>query len=485
MKAISILGTTSNAGKSWVATALCAWLKNQGVRVAPFKGQNMSNNAYATLEGGEIGIAQAIQAEACGLRPVAEMNPILLKPSSDGASQIIRLGEAGPHLKARDYYQSIQENWGIVASTLDNWKDKCDVLVMEGAGSPVELNLLEKDIANLRPIEYVNGKWILVGDIERGGVFAQLIGTWNLMQVEDQKRGIGCIANRFRGDPELFKDARGHFAKHMELPYLGLLPLREDLYIENEDSFSVNPENKSDSQLPFIAWIKYPRVSNTQDQLPWTLDKGVASRWVESPQELEKASAIILPGSKETLDDLQWIRMRGLDNVIIKKAQKGIPVVGICGGYQMLGQSIHDSANSGAAIPGLGLLPIATEFATEKTVVRRRALYQNYFWETYEIHMGISRHLENETRVPLLKILLDENTTANEGHLKGNVWGTYLHGIFESPVMRNRLVNASKIAGVKISAHSWKKKKSEIYDTMGSFVEENLNLQRVKAYLGI
>jgi len=289
MRALSILGTSSNAGKSWVATAFCAWLKQQGVRVAPFKAQNMSNNAYATLEGGEIGIAQAVQAEACGLRPIAEMNPILLKPSGESTAQLVTLGKPGPHIGAKNYYHAVEDSWSIVQRTLDQWQSQCDVLVMEGAGSPVELNLMGRDIANLRPIRYLNGKWILVSNIEMGGVFAQIFGTLGLLPHADQPNGLGFIVNRFRGDPELFSDAKTHFEQTIELPYLGLLPLCEKLAIDDEDSMNTSVVSRS-SNDPYIAWIRYPHVSITQDQHPWKNDQGIESRWIDNPREIANAA---------------------------------------------------------------------------------------------------------------------------------------------------------------------------------------------------
>jgi len=228
MKAISILGTSSNAGKSWVATALCALLRRRGLRVAPFKAQNMSNNSFVTLDGGEIGRAQAAQAEACGLAPCVRMNPVLLKPSGQLGSQLVVLGEAREHIKAADYYRRVEELWPVVREALEYWKTGCDVLVLEGAGSPVELNLMARDIVNLRPIHHLDGRWLLVADIERGGVFSQIVGTWQLLGEADRARGLGVIVNKFRGDLSLFADAGDYLAPRVGAPYLGALPHRAD-----------------------------------------------------------------------------------------------------------------------------------------------------------------------------------------------------------------------------------------------------------------
>lgn len=255
MKALSILGTGSGAGKTWIATAVCAWLRAQGIRVAPFKAQNMSNNAWVTLEGGEIARAQAVQAEACGLRPVAEMNPVLLKPSGGQGAQVIELGQARGHCAARDYYRETERRWALVADSLAFWQSRCDVLVLEGAGSPVELNLMDRDLANLRPVRHLDGRWLLVGDIDRGGIFAQLIGTWQVLGAEDRARFLGAIVNRFRGDLSLFPDPQRWLAPHAPgFDVLGTLPFRRDLQPEEEDGLSAEDLDRGTGET--VAWVR-------------------------------------------------------------------------------------------------------------------------------------------------------------------------------------------------------------------------------------
>lgn len=478
MKTISILGTSSNAGKSWVATALCAWLKRQGVKVAPFKAQNMSNNAYATLENGEIGVAQAIQAEACGLRPIAEMNPILLKPSGKNGSQIVRLGKPGEHLTAKVYYQITDNSWSLVKETLDWWETQCDVLVMEGAGSPVELNLMDRDIVNLKPGQYTDGKWILVSDIECGGVFPQVIGTWNLLPKEDQDRGLGFIVNKFRGDVSLFSEAQEQFAKHTPLPYLGVLPFSETLHLEDEDSLNAVTHIRN-PDTPFIAWIHYPHCSNTQDQMPWSQDSGIDNRWVHSPEELMGASAIILPGSKNTLADLRWLKSTGFDQLIIRASNNRIPVIGICGGFQMLGTELVDPLTNESE-KGLGLLPTRTIFISDKKITRRTASHENDSWETFEIHTGKTELIAEE----VLKHLLLVNNQ-KDGIVKNNIWGTYQHGLFEAPSIRQRLLDLCRIKTATISQIPWKENRNKVYESMADFIEEHLDLEPLKRYLGI
>src|SRR5215469_1244725 len=371
MKAISILGTSSNSGKSWFATALCALLRRKGVSVAPFKAQNMSNNSFVTLDGGEIGRAQAAQAEACGLRPTVEMNPILLKPSGRLGSQLVLLGRATEHVEPAEYYTLIEKLWPIVCQTLEYWKQRCDVLVLEGAGSPVELNLMSRDIVNLRPIHYLDGRWVLVADIERGGVFAQIVGTWNLLNPDHQACGLGVAVNKFRGDLSLFAEAPHCLAERIPLPYLGVLPFSPELQPESEDSLCREAEERGHGDT--IGWIRFPHLSNSQDCQPWLMDSGVRLRWIQHAHDLDTAKIVILPGTKNTLADLRWLYETGIDQGIIRAARRGVPIVGICGGYQMLGESVHDCegiAGDQGVARGLNLLPIRTTFSKTKEVVQ-------------------------------------------------------------------------------------------------------------------
>jgi adenosylcobyric acid synthase len=485
MKALGILGTSSNAGKSWFATALCAWLRKQGVRVAPFKSQNMSNNAYATLDGGEIGIAQAVQSAACGLRPCVEMNPILLKPAGNSSSQIVRLGKAIEHIEARDYYQSIEASWQVVEATLDDWKQKCDVLVMEGAGSPVELNIVDRDIANLRPIRYVNGKWILVADIERGGVFAQVAGTYALCQSEDRANSLGYVINRFRGDTALFPNPQPYLAGHCDQAYLGLLPLQNELQIDEEDSLCRHNASQLGSE-PSIAWIRLPHISNSQDIQAWRNDTGVHVYWADSPQAIANASAIVIPGTKNTLHDLEWLQHSGLAAAIQAKAAQGLPIVGICGGYQMLGNRLTDStgvAGQAGTAKGLELLPMHTEFFSEKTVTPRTSSCDGEQWETYEIHSG--RSTATQAIPHLLEIIRANGTRQPEGLRHENIWGSYQHGLFDAPAMRRRLVQAAGIETAHIAKLSRQAQAAQTFDAMADLLELCLDLESIKREVGL
>jgi adenosylcobyric acid synthase len=481
MKAISILGTASNSGKSWFATALCASLHRRGYSVAPFKAQNMSNNSFATLTGGEIGRAQAAQAEACGLVPVVEMNPILLKPSGELGSQLVVLGKAVRHVQAAEYYKLIGTLWPIICQVLEYWKTRCDVLILEGAGSPVELNLMSRDIVNLRPIHELNGKWLLVADIERGGVFAQIVGTWNLLATADQARTLGVVVNKFRGDRSLFAGARQLLAEKVSMPYLGVLPFASEFQPESEDSLCHQAEECGTGDL--IAWVRFPHVSNSQDCQPWLTDRGVRVQWVENAEDLNQAKMVILPGTKNTIADLQWMRRTGIDRAIRSAAERGAPIVGICGGYQMLGESVSDPQGVGGDpgnSPGLNLLPIQTTFTEKKEVVQTSVLWGRDRWQAYEIHMGESVATRNWQ--PLCFVECGNGRRA-EGCRVKNVWGSYLHGLFESSAVRSELARIAGIRNYQPADVSWRKHLQQVYGRMADLLDEHLDLERVWDYV--
>jgi adenosylcobyric acid synthase len=481
MKAISVLGTSSNSGKSWFATALCALLRRKGLRVAPFKAQNMSNNSFVTIDGGEIGRAQAAQAEACGLQPIVEMNPILLKPSGRLGSQLVLLGRATEHVGAAEYYRLIEKLWPVVCEALEYWKKRCDVLILEGAGSPVELNLMSRDIVNLRPIRHLNGRWVLVADIERGGVFAQIVGTWSLLDGDDQARGLGVAVNKFRGDLSLFSEARRCLAGKVSLPYLGVLPFSPKLQPESEDSLCREAEERGEGDT--VAWIRFPHLSNSQDCQPWLLDSGVRVRWIQRVSDFDGAKIVVLPGSKNTVADLLWLRETGIEQVIREAAQRGVPIVGICGGYQMLGESVCDPegiAGDRGALSGLNLLPMRTTFSKTKEVVQVFASWGGERWQAYEIHMG--------TTIPTgpwrpLCLVEDGVGSRGEGCQTRNVWGTYLHGLFESSAIRTELAGRAGFSNYGSATEGWREHLQGVYDGMADLLEEHLNLEEVWGYV--
>lgn len=481
MRSLSILGTSSNSGKSWVATAICALLRRNGLRVAPFKAQNMSNNSAVTPDGKEIGRAQAVQAEACGLEPSVEMNPILLKPSGGGGSQLIHLGIARGHIKAAEYYKQIDSLWPGVEACLSHWKSRCDVLVLEGAGSPVELNLLQRDLVNLRPVRHLDGKWLLVADIERGGVFAQAAGTWALLDPSDRARCAGLIVNKFRGDLSLFSDAEHYFKPHFGAPFLGTLPYAESLQPESEDSLSAAPVFKTTGHP--IHWIQFPHTSNSQDSHPWNLDEGIQTVWVTRPEEIADAKVIVLPGSKNTLADLAWLHSSGIASAILRAQCRGVLIIGICGGFQMLGHTLsdpHGLAGNRGEVAGLGLLPVDTWFESEKEVRAVKAVFEGECWPAYEIHMGKSR-FTSET-VPLLHVL-DSGELRSEGVRTSGVWGTYLHGLFESSALRKEIGNLAGFGGHRVSSVPFRTQRETLYNGMADLLEAHLNLEDLWRYV--
>jgi len=484
MKALGVLGTSSNAGKTWITTALCAWLRREGVRVAPFKAQNMSNNGWVTPGGGEMARAQAVQAEACGLEPCVEMNPILLKPSGARGAQLIVLGQALRHQTGRDYYRDFEANWKVVRETLDDWRSRCDVLVLEGAGSPVELNLMERDLVNLRPLRHLDGRWVLVGDIDRGGIYAQLAGTWNLLPPEDRARGLGAIVNRFRGDISLFPDPNRWLAPHAPgLPVLGTVPLRPDLQPEEEDGLAAGDEDRGSGVT--IAWIRLPHAANLTDCQPWWDDDGVRTRWITDPAQLAGCAALVLPGTKNTLADLRWLRRTGMADALCAAARRGVPIVGICGGYQLLGQRLLDTEGVAGDVgdePGLGLLPVTTRFETPKIVRPVTTECDGRRWTTYEIHMG--RTCATAPCEPL-QTVFDGSQARPEGHRLGRIWGTYQHGWFEVPETRRLLTREAGIHDHRTPAYTWMEKRRRVYAAMADHVTAHVDLAAIRLYLGL
>jgi len=482
VKALGILGTSSGVGKSWIATAVCAWLRGQGVLVAPFKAQNMSNNAWVTLDGGEIARAQAVQAEACGLLPTAEMNPILLKPSGAQGSQLILLGKAQAHQPAAAYYQNLDGLWQMVQDTLEGWRSKCDVLVLEGAGSPVELNLMGHDLTNLRPLRYLDGRAMLVGDIDRGGIYAQLAGTWNLLPGEDRARLLGAVVNRFRGDLGLFPDPNRWLAPYAPgLRVLGTVPMRPELQPEEEDGLGEADEDRGQGEV--VAWIRLPHVANLTDCQPWWDDEGVRIRWVKTAAELASARVIVIPGTKNTMADLRWLKQAGLGRAIVDAAHAGVPVVGICGGFQILGERLSDilgvAGDSGEEC-GLGLLPITTHFEPQKIVRQVSAECDGRRWPAYETHMGRS---EFTTKCASLHVVEDASGSREEGARTGNIFGTYLHGWFEMPGVRRRITAAAGIDGHRPCARSWSEKRLTAYEEMAAHLVAHVDVEPIRRYL--
>ncbi|GAB4584582.1 cobyric acid synthase [Nocardia sp. IFM 10818] len=441
-----VAGTTSDAGKSVVVAGLCRMLARQGVRVAPFKAQNMSNNSVVTLDGGEIGRAQALQARACGLEPSVRFNPVLLKPGSDRRSQLVVRGKAIDTVGAKDYFRHRTALRALVAEELASLRAEFDVVICEGAGSPAEINLRATDLANMGLARAADLPVVLVGDIDRGGVLAHLFGTVAILEPEDQQLISGFIVNKFRGDVELLRPGIDQLTELTGRPTLGVIPFAEDLWIDAEDSLGTVADAPVGRPRPplggtwlTVAAIRLPRISNSTDVEALACEPGVAVRWVDDPSRLAGADLVVLPGSKATVGDLEWLRRTGLAAALTERAAAGGPILGICGGYQMLGRVIADEVESGAGeVPGLGLLDLEIEFADPK-VLRRSAGHSGEIpVRGYEIHHGRVRFSGDEPWLELGGI--------PEGSVRGAIWGTHLHGALESDEFRRAWLRAVAVA---------------------------------------
>jgi adenosylcobyric acid synthase len=421
-------GTSSNAGKSWMATAIGAWLRSRGVSVAPFKAQNMSNNSYPCRAGGEIGRAQVAQAEACGLEPEPAMNPILLKPSGNGTSQVIVNGRLWKTLSAREYYAHADELRVKVLEAYEDLASRFDAIVIEGAGSVTELNLRDHDLVNLGLVTRIRAPWLLVADIERGGVFGSVIGTAHLLNADERSLFRGFAINRFRGDMSLFDEGVRILEERTASPCFGVFPYAPDIQLDAEDSLALQTVPATPAPAGArLAIVRFPHVSNATDfrLLTW-------ADWIVSPS-LDRYDVIILPGSKNTIADLFWLRETGLADWILERHRDGATIVGVCGGYQMLGRAIHDpdgmeSAAGEAA--GLGLLPAVTRLSREKqTRAVAATTAGGVRFGAYEIHLGVTAIDRDAGDRPFAR--LDDGTV--DGVLRDGVIGTYLHGAFEDP----------------------------------------------------
>ena len=438
-KCIMVQGTMSGAGKSLLCAALCRIFAQDGYRVAPFKSQNMALNSFVTRDGLEMGRAQVVQAQAAGIEPDVRMNPILLKPSSDVGSQVIVHGEVRGQMKAADYFRHKKELIPDILSAYHSLAQEVDVIVIEGAGSPAEINLKADDIVNMGLAKLVDAPVLLAGDIDRGGVFAQLYGTVELLEPEERARIRGLIINKFRGDVEILRPGLAMLEEKTHLPVLGVVPyLKVD--IEDEDSLSERLDAKNSVKPLDVAIVRLPKLSNFTDFIPLEQHPLLGVRYVDSVRTLGAPDCILLPGTKNTVDDLLWLRQCGLEAAILKQAAAGTPVLGVCGGYQMLGRTLDDSAatESGRSqtLRGLGLLPTSTVFSAEKrrTQVSAAAAagpFAGAALTGYEIHTGRTV-VEG---APFAR--LADGTP--EGCVCGNVFGTYLHGLFDTGELTEKL----------------------------------------------
>jgi len=459
-KVIMVQGTTSHAGKSLMATALCRIFAQDGLRVAPFKAQNMSLNSFVTPDGGEFGRAQAVQADAARVAPVVEMNPILLKPEGGRRSQVVVMGKPMRVASAREYYTLKPTLWPLVAQALDKLRARYDVVVIEGAGSPAEINLKEHEIVNMRVARYADAPVLLVGDIDRGGVFASLYGTMALLEPQERALIKAFVINKFRGDPTLLDPGLDMLRQRTGVPFAGVVPYFTDIHIPEEDSLGLDtPQSQSgahgnqDGALLDIAVIRLPHIANFDDFDPLRQEPGARLRYISAAAELDAPDLIALPGSKTTVADLEWLRRQRLDRAIIERRSAGTPLIGICGGYQMLGRRILDPDGVESDKPetvGLGLLPLITIFAAEKTTHQVRAkvtAHSGLLADSadvdivgYEIHMG--RTSGESAAAFRITERSGEPTSSPDGALdaEGLTLGTYMHGLFHNHSLRRALL---------------------------------------------
>ncbi len=506
-RCIMIQGTGSNVGKSVLAAALCRIFAQDGYRVAPFKAQNMSLNSFVTREGGEMGRAQVVQAEAAFIEPHVDMNPILLKPTGDQGSQVILHGKPIQHLTAREYYRQKPRLWNEVAQSLERLGQQYEIIVIEGAGSPAEINLKASDIVNMRVAVHAQCPVLLVGDIDRGGVFAWLVGTLDLLPEEERELIKGLVINKFRGDVSLLTSGLTFLEERTGKPVLGVLPYFRDMRIEDEDSVSLDEStrpvaSKMEETLD-IAVIRLPRISNFTDFNALSAMEGVSVRYVTRPETLGPPDLIILPGTKNTLADLAALKENGLLEAIRSKVGDGTYLVGICGGFQMMGREVCDPDHVESSLErmeGLGILDITTTMNPEKLTVQVQAQIpatDPLFGFSgklvgYEIHQGETRLME-DTR-PLLEIVersggrvhaLDGAISAN-----GRAWGTYIHGLFDNDAFRLAFVNHLRVAKglqpVIASADlQFESEKQHQYNQLAQGVREHLDINYIYEIIGI
>ncbi len=494
-KAIMIQGTMSNAGKSLLTAGLCRIFKQDGYKVAPFKSQNMALNSFITKEGLEMGRAQVMQAEAAGVEPSVLMNPILLKPTNDMGSQVIVNGEVLGNMSAKDYFAYKKQLIPDIMKAYETLAEEYDIIVIEGAGSPAEINLKQEDIVNMGMAKMAKAPVLLVGDIDRGGVFAQLIGTVMLLEDDEKQMVKGTIINKFRGDKTILDSGIQMLEEKSGIPVVGVAPYMH-VDVEDEDSLTERFSRKMEATLIDIVVIRVPRISNFTDFNVFESFEGVSLRYVEKVSDLKQPDMIILPGTKNTMKDLAWLRQSGMENAILKAKENGCVIFGICGGYQMLGETLSDplGIEEGGNMRGMGLLPMDTVFADSKTRTRVQGrFYQmdgtleslsNIELEGYEIHMGVSTTKGNARAVTVISDLNEgKSNQKQEGIQVENVYGSYVHGIFDKKEVSKRIVLAlAKKKGIHLSdvaAVDFAKYKETQYDILADTLRKHMDMEQI------
>ncbi len=498
-----VQGTASSVGKSFLVTGLCRLFAQEGLRVAPFKAQNMALNAAVTVEGGEIARAQAIQAEAAGIEPTVDMNPILLKPETDSRSQVIIRGRLYATLTFREYHREKPRLLQVIQESLERLLASYDLVIIEGAGSPVEVNLKQDEIVNMRIAQETSAPVLLVGDIDRGGVFASLVGTLELLEPEERRLVKGFVINKFRGDPELLQPGLAFLERRTGIPVLGVLPYLQDLSLPAEDSVSLDeaPSLPDPSAFLNIAVIHLPRISNFDDFEPLEQEPGVHVYYVRLPQQLRNPDLIILPGTKSTMADRLFLEKSSLDQELRYRAESGVPIIGICGGYQLLGRRILDPdrvESERASVEGLGLLPVETVFRPKKATHRVKGVVIGSSWllegvlglpiKGYEIHMGETKGEGGQA--PFL-IVERSGRIVHEPdgalHEKGHILGTYLHALFHNRELRLSLLFALADRKGLRSLPRWGAllSREEQYDRFAALLRAHLDVNRLFQLSGL
>lgn len=486
---LMIQGTASNAGKSLLCAGLCRIFAQDGYKVAPFKSQNMALNSAITAEGLEMGRAQVVQAQAAGVVPTADMNPILLKPTGDSGSQVILRGIPQGTMTAKDYYAYKKQLLPQVQASFARLDQEYDILVLEGAGSPAEINLRQDDFVNMGLAQMTKSPVLLCGDIDRGGVFAALYGTVKLLPPEEQALIAGLIINKFRGDPDILRPGLAPLEEMTGKPILGVVPMLE-VDIDDEDSLSSRLQGKEKKGLLHIAVIRLPRLSNFTDFNPLDRYDQVTLQYVTDPRDLGTPDLLILPGTKDTMGDLRWLKETGFFQKIQSFAQGGGAIIGICGGYQMLCQEVQDpqGIEGGGTLSGLGLLPGTTCFYPEKTRTQVTGTFQGVPgifaplsglpFQGYEIHMG-----ETQGQGPsLLRLTTQQGQGKEDGMAQGNVWGCYIHGIFDKGEVSGGLLDIllqKKGLSAQLATQDWDTYADTQYTKLAEGLRQALDMEAI------
>lgn len=502
---IMMMGTSSHVGKSILATAMCRILYRKGRKVVPFKAQNMALNSYVTRDGDEMGRAQVAQAEAAGMEPMVDMNPVLLKPTGNAASQVIIMGKPVGNMSAREYHRGYSlKAFDAVKEALGRLDKEYDTIVIEGAGSPAEINLKANDIVNMRVAKYLQAPVLLIADIDRGGALASLVGTLELLDEEERALVKGLVINKFRGDVTLLTPAIDFLEEKTGKPVLGVVPHIDQMGIDDEDSVSLEEKQAAPTEGDIrIAVIQTPKISNFTDFDALAHEKDVALYYVKSVEDLGEPDVIILPGSKNTTEDMLYLRKSGLGEKILAHAKAGKAVIGICGGYQMLGEVIRDPQHTESQndeVAGLGLLGMETVFASEKLTSQVVAQCQDLHFmgqsisadnlQGYEIHMGHTAFTREADKHPFTvcqrrgKACASQEGTANAA---GNVFGTYIHGVFDNDVFRRSVLNAlrhSKGLEALANTRNVMAEKQQAYEHLADVVENALDMEKLYQIMG-